>query len=107
MSAEIKLTRRAALGGLALLSLKGRRALAQGFAGLAESAQGYAQVTPGRHFSFPADHGPHPDFRIEWWYVTANLVDGDGAAYGAQWTLFRQALAPGERSEGWDNQQIW
>ena len=39
--------------------------------------------------------------------MTANLVDGDGAAYGAQWTLFRQALAPGERSEGWDNQQIW
>src|ERR1700745_3637982 len=107
MSAEIKLTRRAALGGLALLSLQGRRALAQGFAGLAESAQGYAQVPPGKHFSFPADHGPHPDFRIEWWYVTANLRDSSGAAYGAQWTLFRQAMHPGAQQEGWANQQIW
>src|SRR5215469_18402780 len=93
MSADLKLTRRAALGGLALLGLTDRRALAQGFAGLAESAQGYAQVTPGKTFSFPADHGPHPDFRIEWWYVTANLVDARGAAYGIQWTLFRQALS--------------
>src|SRR6185312_9524915 len=28
-------------------------------------------------------------------------------AYGAQWTLFRQALAPGAQQEGWANQQIW
>ena len=27
-----------------------------------------------RRFVFPADHGPHPEFRIEWWYVTANLT---------------------------------
>jgi predicted secreted hydrolase len=112
MSADLKLTRRAALGGLALLSLKGRRALAQGFAGLAESAQGYAQVTPGKHFSFPADHGPHSDYRIEWWYVTANLIDAHGTAYGSQWTLFRQALSsrglsPGGDNEGWADQQIW
>ena len=60
-----------------------------------------------RPFRFPADHGPHPDFRIEWWYVTANLADAGGAAYGAQWTLFRQALAPGAQQEGWANQQIW
>jgi predicted secreted hydrolase len=57
--------------------------------------------------SFPADHGPHPDFRIEWWYVTANLTDKAGQAYGAQWTLFRQATAPGPQQEGWANQQIW
>ena len=63
--------------------------------------------SPGKTFSFPADHGPHPDFRIEWWYVTANLADAKGAAYGAQWTLFRQAMAPGAQREGWANQQIW
>jgi predicted secreted hydrolase len=28
-------------------------------------------------------------------------------AYGAQWTLFRQALGPGAQQEGWANQQIW
>jgi predicted secreted hydrolase len=34
-------------------------------------------------------------------------VDSAGAAYGAQWTLFRQAMAPGAQQEGWANQQIW
>jgi predicted secreted hydrolase len=107
MSAETRLTRRAVASGLALLGLRSKAALAQGFAGLAESAQGYAQVVPGRLFSFPADHGAHPDFRIEWWYVTANLLDARGAAYGSQWTLFRQAIAPDGGNEGWANQQIW
>jgi predicted secreted hydrolase len=64
-------------------------------------------VVPGKTFAFPADHGPHPDYRIEWWYVTANLVDSTGAGYGAQWTLFRQAMSPGAQGEGWANQQIW
>jgi predicted secreted hydrolase len=107
MSAEKKISRRAFASGLALLGLTPRRALAQGFAGLGASADNYAKVTPGKVFAFPADHGPHPDFRIEWWYVTANLVDASGAAYGAQWTLFRQALAPGAREEGWATQQIF
>jgi predicted secreted hydrolase len=106
MSADRHVSRRAFAGGLALLGL-GRPALAQGFAGLGSQANGYAKVAPGKVFSFPADHGPHPDFRIEWWYVTANLKDAAGSAYGAQWTLFRQALAPGAQQEGWANQQIW
>ncbi len=71
------------------------------------SGDGFAAVVPGKTFTFPADHGPHPDYRIEWWYVTANLVDASGAAYGAQWTLFRQAMRPGPQQEGWANQQIW
>jgi predicted secreted hydrolase len=107
MSADLFITRRAFAGGLALLALGGRPSFAQGFAGLGESANGYATVTPGRTFSFPADHGPHPTYRIEWWYVTANLADSTSNAYGAQWTLFRQAMAPGANSEGWGNQQIW
>jgi predicted secreted hydrolase len=106
MSAERTITRRGFAGGLALLALQ-PPALAQGFAGLGTDAAGYAKVVPGKRFVFPADHGPHPDFRIEWWYITANLSDNAGAAYGAQFTLFRQALAPGAREEGWANQQIW
>ena len=106
MSADRTISRRAVAAGLALLGLH-RRALAQGFAGLGNDANGYAKLTPGKTFAFPADHGPHPDFRIEWWYVTANLADSGGSAYGAQWTLFRQALAPGAHDEGWANQQIW
>jgi len=100
------ITRRSFAAGSALLALGGA-VRAQGFAGLDEKADGFARVVPNRTFSFPADHGPHPEFRIEWWYVTANLKDSSGTAFGAQWTLFRQALAPGAQQEGWANQQIW
>jgi len=106
LSARATITRRGLIGGLGLLALP-RAVRAQGFAGLSENADGFAPVTPGKEFSFPADHGPHPDFRIEWWYVTANLSDYSGKAYGLQWTLFRSAARPGPQAEGWDNQQLW
>ena len=107
MNDNIRISRRAFAGGVLVLGLGRKTALAQGFAGLGMSGQGFAPVTPGKTFAFPADHGPHPDYRIEWWYVTANLVDSAGVAYGAQWTLFRQATTPGAQQEGWANQQIW
>jgi predicted secreted hydrolase len=71
------------------------------------NVEGFAPVTPGKVFAFPADLGAHPEFRIEWWYVTANLRDANGAAFGVQWTLFRQATKPGPQQQGWANQQIW
>lgn len=89
------------------LTTGGSAALAQGFAGLGTDAGGFAEVVPGRPLAFPADHGPHPAFRIEWWYLTANLEDANGTRYGVQWTLFRQALAPSGADEGWANRQIW
>ena len=61
---------------------------------LAQGAEGYAQARPGTRLEFPRDHGSHPDFRIEWWYLTANLEDARGRPYGLQWTLFRYAVRP-------------
>jgi predicted secreted hydrolase len=55
---------------------------------------GYARAFEPRPFEFPADHGPHPDFRTEWWYVTGNLTSDAGSDYGFQLTIFRSALAP-------------
>ncbi|HSM07352.1 MAG TPA: lipocalin-like domain-containing protein [Longimicrobiales bacterium] len=55
---------------------------------------GYARALTPRPFVFPADHGPHPGFRTEWWYVTTNLEDETGRRFGVQFTLFRSALAP-------------
>src|ERR1700694_4094188 len=100
MNDNIRISRRAFAGGALVLGLGRKTALAQGFAGLSMSGQGFAPVTPGKIFAFPADHGPHPDYRIEWWYVTANLVDSTGAALGVQWTLFRQTMQPGGQPEG-------
>lgn len=81
-------------------------AFAQGFAGLGSDAEGFATPQPDPQFSFPADHGAHPDYRIEWWYLTANLTSDDGTPYGLQWTLFRSALAPDE-GDGWTAPQLW
>lgn len=78
-----------------------------GFAGLGGENAGFATVTPGQPLLFPRDHGAHPDYRIEWWYVTANLQDASGQHYGVQWTLFRSALAPGADSPGWNNGNLW
>lgn len=47
------------------------------------------KADPDYRMSFPQDHGPHDQFDIEWWYLTANLQDEAGDPYGLQWTLFR------------------
>jgi len=91
---------------LLMLLLMASPALAQGFAGLGGDAKGFAVPGRGVALSFPQDHGAHPDYRIEWWYLTANLKGADGKDYGAQWTLFRSALAPEEKA-GWQSPQLW
>jgi predicted secreted hydrolase len=79
----------------------------KGFAGMGDQALTFTPVVPGRVFSFPADHGAHDGFRIEWWYVTANLKDQQGNQFGVQWTLFRSALKPVAEQAGWADQTIW
>ncbi|MGG7567760.1 lipocalin-like domain-containing protein [Rhodovulum sp. DZ06] len=102
------LSRRRALALLAAAALPGR-ALAQGYAGLASDAEGYLLPSPDTVLTFPADHAPHPGFRIEWWYITANLSGPDGEAFGIQWTLFRQAIAPpgAGAASGWQAPDVW
>ncbi len=89
-----------------MLTLLPFAALAQGFAGLGTQSDGFSTPQRGVPLQFPADHGPHSDYRIEWWYVTANLLAADGTPYGVQWTLFRTALAP-EDGDGWSSPQLW
>ena len=74
---------------------------------LRASGDGFEQVTPGRALSFPEDHLAHPEFRIEWWYLTANLTDDQGRDYGMHWTLFRQSMRPDGATEGWSSNQVW
>lgn len=80
---------------------------ARSFAGLGQDAAAFAQVTPGHPLVFPRDHGAHEGFRIEWWYVTANLEDAQGRDWGVQWTLFRSALRPGPETGGWNSPNLW
>ncbi len=70
---------------------------------------GYAQVLGPRAMSFPADHGPHPHYRQEWWYYTGNLSAADGRHFGYQLTFFRIALAPDAREgdSAWSANQAY
>lgn len=80
------------------------------FAVLARAESGYRQARPGQALAFPADHGAHPAFRIEWWYLTATLRDDDGRTYGVQWTLFRTATRPPDRADPanpWQDPQVY
>lgn len=73
---------------------------------------GYARADRVRAFDFPADHGPHPGFKAEWWYVTGNVraTDGSDRRFGIQFTVFRSALAPdtaATRASSWATNQLY
>lgn len=75
--------------------------LAIAVAALATAAsEDFPTVVPGRPLVFPDDHGAHPAFRTEWWYVTGWLESADGEPVGFQVTFFRsrQTLGQGNPS---------
>jgi len=74
-----------------------------------EDDAGFARALAPRPFVFPEDHGPHPGFKNEWWYLTGNLAGVDGRRFGFQATFFRIALAPGapQRESAWATRQVW
>jgi len=49
----------------------------------------FAEVRPGYRMRFPHDHGSHPAFRLEWWYVTGWLRPASPRPLGFQITFFR------------------
>lgn len=53
----------------------------------------YPPVLPDTRLAFPRDFGAHPDYRVEWWYLTGWLDDGQRKSVGFQLTFFR--LRPG------------
>jgi predicted secreted hydrolase len=69
---------------------------------------------PNYKITWPDDHASHNSFDIEWWYLTANLEDEEGQAYGMQWTLFRFRNPSGENTNKnamsknpWANEHIF
>jgi len=52
----------------------------------------WKQAAAPRQWTFPRDHGNHPEFRTEWWYFTGNLIDARGNRYGYQLTFFRHGI---------------
>jgi len=80
-----------------------------------EGMGAYASAIEPRAFSFPADHGPHPEYRNEWWYITGNLDAENGERFGFDLTIFRFSLTPqtanGEpeayESSAWTGKQVY
>ncbi|MEO8936168.1 MAG: carotenoid 1,2-hydratase [Burkholderiaceae bacterium] len=52
----------------------------------------FPDAATDQRFVFPRDHGAHPDFRTEWWYVTGWLQTADHEELGFQVTFFRSRL---------------
>ncbi len=80
------------------------------------ASDGFARAIEPRAFHFPQDHGPHPEFRHEWWYVTGNLHSTRGERFGFELTFFRFALAPpgpagapqsGAGGSAWRTRQVY
>jgi predicted secreted hydrolase len=69
----------------------------------------WKQAIGERAWSFPRDHGAHPEFRTEWWYFTGNLRDGAGNRYGYQLTFFRQGvrLKPADPKNPWSLRDLY
>jgi len=66
------------------------RALALALPSMPVQAQlKYPPVLMGSALRFPRDHGAHPAFRTEWWYLTGTLRDAARHEMGVQITFFR------------------
>lgn len=80
-----------------------------------QEPSGGDKANPAYQITFPHDHRSHSNFDIEWWYLTANLVDEDGNDYGLQWTLFRfknpaisyENRESNSEENNWHNDQLY
>ena len=73
----------------ALISFLAGPATAQAPAQVEVFEPEYRLAVPGYEFTFPRDHGAHPDYKLEWWYYTGHLEAEDGRSFGYELTFFR------------------
>jgi predicted secreted hydrolase len=100
--------------GLLLLSAAIAAAAAAPGGPLPFSAGGdsFERALAAREFAFPRDHGAHPSFAHEWWYLTGHLAAPSGERFGFELTFFRVALAqaatrPATDASHWRARQIY
>ena len=76
---------------------------------LSNDSKGFARAYKPQAFSLPSDHGPHNQFRSEWWYFTGNLKNPQGRQFGYELTFFRFALKPElpESKSAWRSNQMY
>jgi predicted secreted hydrolase len=70
-----------------------RRTLLGAGMGMALAPRVHAAPLPHTALVFPRDAGAHPDYAIEWWYVTGYALDENvKAEFGFQVTFFRNRI---------------
>ena len=74
--------------------------------------EGFLLAAEPRLFIFPADHGKHPGFRNEWWYLTGNVESESGRQFGYQVTFFANAIRSEENQHceeenAWCTSHVW
>nr|MBA3873469.1 carotenoid 1,2-hydratase [Anaerolineae bacterium] len=81
------------------------------FASVSSDTTGYTRAIEPRTWNFPQDFGAHPDFQTEWWYYTGNVTTTDGHRFGYQFTIFRRAIEPPDKTVAstseWRSNQIY
>ncbi len=72
-------------------------------------SEGFTRAVLPRVFHFPQDHGPHSDYKTEWWYFTGNLETELGRRFSYQLTLFRIGLSSKKikRTSLWATSEIY
>jgi len=60
--------------------------------------EGFRVPVAGAALEFPRAHASHPDFKIEWWYLTGHLQGAGGERFGYQATFFRNAAPLADRA---------
>lgn len=75
-----------------------------------DNDEGFSRTNTPWHFQFPRDHGAHPDYKTESWYLTGYLVTAAGRRFGFQLTFFRLGLKPPGtvlRDSAWATSEIY
>jgi predicted secreted hydrolase len=80
--------------GLLIAAVAAAAAAADGVLPFASASAAFERALTPRVFEFPRDHGAHPTFAHEWWYVTGHLAAPSGERFGFELTFFRVALVP-------------
>ena len=69
----------------------------------------YNKVEAPYHWSFPYDHGYHPDYQVEWWYFTGHLLESQktNRYFGFELTFFRIGNEFNQNETPWSFKNIF
>jgi predicted secreted hydrolase len=83
-----------------------------GFVATVSAESAWLNVMPGKKLEYPRDHASHPEYPVEWWYITGHLrrtntdALGSESTLGFQVTFFRVGIKSGEGPSKWHSKAL-